>query len=58
VWLVYRKRIKGTLGITGLWPLGVLIYVVVWHLDVGSSQPGAEGGSKGVAVRYLKWYVS
>eukprot|EP01031_Cornospumella_fuschlensis_P025549 gene25549-30851_t len=30
----------------------------VWHLDVGSSHPGAEVGSKGSAVRRLKWYVS
>jgi len=30
----------------------------VWHLDVGSSHPGAEMGSKGPAVRRLKWYVS
>ena len=30
---------------------------VVWHLDVGSSHPGAEEGSKGSAVRRLKWYV-
>ena len=30
----------------------------VWHLDVGSSHPGAEVGPKGSAVRRLKWYVS
>ena len=30
----------------------------VWHLDVGSSHPGAEVGPKGWAVRPLKWYVS
>ena len=30
----------------------------VWHLDVGSSHPGAEEGPKGLAVRQLKWYVS
>ena len=30
----------------------------VWHLDVGSSHPGAEGGPKGWAVRPLKWYAS
>ena len=30
----------------------------VWHVDVGSSHPGAEMGSKGPAVRRLKWYVS
>ena len=31
---------------------------MVWHLDVGSSHPGAVEGSKGLAVRQLKWYVS
>jgi len=31
---------------------------VVWHLDVDSSHPRAEVGSKGSAVRRLKWYVS
>src|SRR6266498_667297 len=30
----------------------------VWHLDVGSSPPGAVGGSKGWAVRPLMRYVS
>ena len=30
----------------------------VWHLDVGSSHPGAEVGPKGMAVRHLKRYVS
>ena len=30
----------------------------VWHLDVGSSHPGAGAGPKGLAVRQLKWYVS
>ena len=29
-----------------------------WHLDVGSSHPGAEAGPKGCAVRTLKRYVS
>lgn len=33
------QRIKGTLGITGLWVLRVLINKSVWHLDVGSSDP-------------------
>ncbi len=33
-------------------------YGVVWHLDVGSSHPGAGAGPKGMAVRHLKWYVS
>ena len=31
---------------------------VVWHLDVGSSHPGAVGGPKGWAVRPLKRYAS
>ena len=52
------QQIKGTPGITGLWFLRVLIDETVWHLDVGSSHPGAENGSKGSAVRRLKWYVS
>ena len=26
----------------------------VWHLDVGSSHPGAGAGPKGMAVRHLK----
>jgi hypothetical protein len=30
----------------------------VWHLDVGSSHPGAGEGPKGWAVRPLKRYVS
>ena len=30
----------------------------VWHLDVGSSHPGAEFGPKGLAVRQLKRYAS
>lgn len=30
----------------------------VWHLDVGSSQPGGAGAPKGPAVRRLKRYVS
>ena len=30
----------------------------VWHLDVGSSHPGAGEGPKGPAVRRLKRYVS
>ena len=51
-------RIKGTLGITGLSPPRVHIDEGVWHLDVGSSHPGAGEGPKGLAVRQLKWYVS
>ncbi len=52
------QRIKGTPGITGLSPPRVHIDGGVWHLDVGSSHPGAEAGPKGMAVRHLKWYAS
>ena len=52
------QRIKGTPGITGLSPPRVHIDGEVWHLDVGSSHPGAEVGPKGWAVRPLKRYVS
>ena len=50
--------IKGTLGITGLSRPSVHSDGVVWHLDVGSSHPGAGEGPKGLAVRQLKRYVS
>ena len=52
------KWIKGTPGITGLSPLRVHIDEEVWHLDVGSSHPGAGEGPKGLAVRQLKRYAS
>jgi hypothetical protein len=52
------QRIKVTLGITGLSSPRVHIDGKVWHLDVGSSHPGAAVRSKGWAVRPLKWYVS
>ena len=52
------QRIKGTPGITGLSPPRVHIDGVVWHLDVGSSHPGAGEGPKGLAVRQLKRYAS
>ena len=52
------QRIKGTPGITGLSPPRVHIDGEVWHLDVGSSHPGAGKGPKGWAVRPLKWHVS
>jgi len=52
------QRIKGTLGITGLPRFRVPIDGVIWHLDVGLSHPGAESGSKGLAVRQLKRYMS
>ena len=38
------QRIKATLGITGLSPPRVHIDGEVWHLDVGSSHPGAVVG--------------
>ena len=52
------QRIKGTPGITGLYFPRVHIDGSVWHLDVGSSHPGAGVGPKGSAVRRLKWYAS
>ena len=52
------KRIKGTPGITGLSPLRAHIDGEVWHLDVGSSHPGAGEGPKGWAVRPLKRHAS
>ena len=52
------QRIKGTPGITGLSRPRVHIDDAVWHLDVDSSHPGAEAGSKGWAVRPLKRYES
>ena len=56
--IAIAQRIKATLGITGLSLPRVHIDGEVWHLDVGSSHPGAEVGPKGSAVRRLKWYVS
>ncbi len=52
------QRIIATLGITGLSLPRVHIDGVVWHLDVGSSHPGAVVGPKGWAVRPLKRYAS
>ena len=52
------QRIKGTPGITGLSRPRVHIDGAVWHLDVGSSHPGAGAGPKGTAVRRLKRYAS
>src|SRR5579883_687937 len=51
-------RIKATPGITGLSCPRVHIDGKVWHLDVGSSHPGAGVGPKGWAVRPLKRYAS
>ena len=52
--IAIAQRIKATLGITGLSLPRVHIDGVVWHLDVGSSHPGAVVGPKGWAVRPLK----
>src|SRR6202035_5995339 len=52
------QRIKGTPGITGSSCPSVHSDGKVWHLDVGSSHPGAEAGPKGWAVRPLKRYAS
>jgi hypothetical protein len=52
------QRIKATPGITGLSCPRVHIDGKVWHLDVGSSHPGAEAGPKGWAVRPLKRHAS
>ena len=56
--IAIAQRIKATLGITGLSLPRVHIDGVVWHLDVGSSHPGAVVGPKGWAVRPLKRYAS
>ena len=55
---VNAHRIKVTIGITGLSPPRVHIDGEVWHLDVGSSHPGAVVRSKGWAVRPLKRHAS
>src|SRR5437588_1081397 len=52
------QRIKATPAITGLSCPRVHIDGKVWHLDVGSSHPGAGVGPKGWAVRPLKRYAS
>ena len=56
--IAVAHRTKGTLGITGLSRPRVHIDGAVWHLDVGSSHPGAGEGPKGSAVRRLKWHAS
>ncbi len=56
--IAVAQRIKGTPGITGLSPPRAHIDGAVWHLDVGSSHPGAGEGPKGSAVRRLKWHAS
>src|SRR5699024_8345448 len=52
------QRIKATPGITGLSPPRVHIDGEVWHLDVGSSHPGAVVDLKGWASRPLRRYES
>ncbi len=56
--IAVAQRIKATSGITGLSPPRVHIDGEVWHLDVGSSHPGAGVGPKGWAVRPLKRHAS
>jgi len=51
-------RIKGTLGITGLFPFRVHIDGEGWHLDVDSAHPGGVAASKGITVRGLRSYVN
>ena len=55
---VKAYRIKATPGITGLSCPSAHSDGKVWHLDVGSSHPGAGLGPKGWAVRPLKWHAS
>ena len=52
------QRIKSYPGDNRLISPRVHIDGEVWHLDVGSSHPGAVVGPKGWAVRPLKWYAS
>lgn len=49
--IIIEQRIKGTLGITGLYFFKVLIDKSVWHLDVDLSYPGVGGDAKGLTVR-------
>jgi len=56
--VVEDYRIKATLGITGWLRLSVHSDGAVRHLDVGSTYPGGEEASKGMAVRHLKSYAS
>ena len=52
--IAIAQRIKATLGITGLSLPRVHISGVVWHLDVGSSHPGAVAGPKGLGCSPIK----
>jgi len=47
----YDQQLKGTLGITGLLNLIVLIDNYFWHLDVDLSYPRIGDYTKGLAVR-------
>jgi hypothetical protein len=49
--IIIEQRIKGTLGITGLYFFKVLIDRSVWHLDVDLSYPKVGGDFKGLTVR-------
>ena len=58
-WNCRRSTDKSYLGDNRLIsPKRVHIDGEVWHLDVGSSHPGAEAGPKGLAVRQLKRHAS
>lgn len=52
------QRIKGTLGITGLYFFRVPIEKSVWHLDVGLTFPVGVEAYKGLTVRQLKRYMN
>ena len=49
--IVIAQQIKGTLGITDLLWLKVLIDVTVWYLDVDSPYPEIVVDFKGLVVR-------
>ncbi len=57
-WNCRRSTDKSYLGDNRLISPRVHIDGEVWHLDVGSSHPGAEAGPKGLAVRQLKRHAS
>ena len=52
--IAIAQRIKATLGITGLSLPRVHIDGVVWHLDVGSSHPGAVVYPQGLGCSPIK----
>jgi hypothetical protein len=56
-WII-TYLIKGTLGITGLFPFRVHIDGEGWHLDVDSAHPGGVAASKGITVRGVRSYVN